>query len=318
MTGAPTTPRATALGAFLEGGRRVWQAPVMSLALAVGAVLVLAPFAGEVFGPLSDRLGLRTLLERLMWQWHGGWALALGHRTPPAVPPMAGATLVALAVSLFLTGGVIDRFARGRATYTTAFFAACGVHFWRFLRLAVLVAPAWWALFMYVQPWWLGTMMAAWTRGLTDRTDLLLVQVSMHLGFVAMLGLVALASDLARVRIVVEDRHSALGGLMAGLRFLRRRPLRTAGLYTLAALPSVVVIRLWFGAAPIDNEGLAYYISVVILYIVLRVAASLWWTASVIVFFQGELAHATYTAAPLPVWPDSPAAEGLENLGRQR
>ena len=36
--------------------------------------------------------------------------------------------------------------------------------------------------------------------------------------------------------------------------------------------------------------------------------------AAEVVFFQGELAHATYTAAPLPTWPDSPAAEALENL----
>jgi hypothetical protein len=35
------------------------------------------------------------------------------------------------------------------------------------------------------------------------------------------------------------------------------------------------------------------------------------------VFFQGELAHAQYTAAPDPVWPDSPAAEALDNLRRQ-
>jgi hypothetical protein len=36
--------------------------------------------------------------------------------------------------------------------------------------------------------------------------------------------------------------------------------------------------------------------------------------ASEVVFFQGELAHAGYTAAPLPTWPDSPAVEAIENL----
>jgi len=40
--------------------------------------------------------------------------------------------------------------------------------------------------------------------------------------------------------------------------------------------------------------------------------------AGEVVFFQGELAHATYTAAPLQMWPDSPAAEAIENLVRQR
>ena len=37
-------------------------------------------------------------------------------------------------------------------------------------------------------------------------------------------------------------------------------------------------------------------------------------SASEVVFFQGELAHASYTAAAPLIWPDSPAAEALENL----
>ena len=40
--------------------------------------------------------------------------------------------------------------------------------------------------------------------------------------------------------------------------------------------------------------------------------------ASQVVYFQHALAHADYTAAPLPMWPDSPSAEAIENLARQR
>ncbi len=40
--------------------------------------------------------------------------------------------------------------------------------------------------------------------------------------------------------------------------------------------------------------------------------------ASAIALFQHALAHADYTAAPLPIWPDSPAAEAIENLVRQK
>jgi hypothetical protein len=53
------------------------------------------------------------------------------------------------------------------------------------------------------------------------------------------------------------------------------------------------------------------------LYLLLRVWAKLAFMASEVVFFQGELAHAQYTAMPDPVWPDSPAAEAIENLTRQ-
>jgi hypothetical protein len=39
--------------------------------------------------------------------------------------------------------------------------------------------------------------------------------------------------------------------------------------------------------------------------------------ASEIAFFQAELAHAGYSARPLPMWPDSPSAEGQRNLVRR-
>ena len=36
--------------------------------------------------------------------------------------------------------------------------------------------------------------------------------------------------------------------------------------------------------------------------------------ATALALVERRLAHAEYTAPPLPVWPDSPAAEAIENL----
>ena len=44
----------------------------------------------------------------------------------------------------FSLGGMLDRLARGRPIRTAAFFAACGVYFFRFLRLALPVAVIYW------------------------------------------------------------------------------------------------------------------------------------------------------------------------------
>ncbi len=314
MSSAPLPTRATVLGSFLEGGRRVWQAPAVWLGVSVLAVAVLAPFSGDLFGHLSDSLGLRTALQRAIWEWHAGWALALGGRLPPPAPAVAGAALVALSLSLFLTGGILDRFARGRATYSPAFFSACGTHLWRFLRLQLLFAPVYYALFIWVWPWLTGTVLSEWMERAGSPREVLRQQWIVHSAFVALMGLIGLVADFSRVRIVVEDRHSALGGLMAALRFLRRRPLRSTGVYALSALPTIVVIRWWFGAMSFGEGGLVQYVVVVVLYLTLRMVTRLWWMAACVVFFQGELAHATYTAAPLPLWPDSPTAEGLANL----
>ena len=61
--------------------------------------------------------------------------------------------------------------------------------------------------------------------------------------FTAVLALVALIIDIARVRLVVEDRHSALAAFSASIRFVRRRLWRCAALYALnlLALAALVV-----------------------------------------------------------------------------
>ena len=46
-------------------------------------------------------------------------------------------------------------------------------------------------------------------------------------------------------------------------------------------------------------------------YVFLRLGLKLGFYASQTVFFQRSLAHAEYVAAPLPIWPDSPAAEDI-------
>ncbi|HUR20832.1 MAG TPA: hypothetical protein VMZ90_08505, partial [Vicinamibacterales bacterium] len=128
------------------------------------------------------------------------------------------------------------------------------------------------------------------------------------------LALVSLVSDYAKVRTVVEDRRSMVGAVGASMRFLRRRPFRAFGLYLMSALASLVVMRLWYSAAPAASASIGMAFLMTQVYLLVRVWAKLAWVAGEVVFFQGELAHATYTAAPLAIWPDSPAAEALENL----
>ena len=69
----------------------------------------------------------------------------------------------------------------------------------------------------------------------------------------------------------------------------------------------------------LDQYGDAFFwiaLAIGQLYILLRHYVKLLFYASQIAFFQGELAHASYTAAPQVVWPDSPAAESIANAGQ--
>jgi hypothetical protein len=48
------------------------------------------------------------------------------------------------------------------------------------------------------------------------------------------------------------------------------------------------------------------------MFVIGRLWTRLLFFASEIAYFQSELAHATYVAAPQPVWPESPAVEALD------
>jgi hypothetical protein len=54
------------------------------------------------------------------------------------------------------------------------------------------------------------------------------------------------------------------------------------------------------------------------LYLLVRLMLKLVFFASQTALFQRSLAHADYTAAPTPLWPESPAAEEIINAAATR
>ena len=117
----------------------------------------------------------------------------------------------------------------------------------------------------------------------------------------------------ARVRLVVEDRRSALGALLAGGRFIRRNP--GAILVFLLFVAAVWVANwLWTAAGRAIGDGwlLSFAEAELLVAVLLFVVFASW--ASAISLFQSRLAHASYTAGPPLEWPESPAAEAITNL----
>ena len=157
-----------ALTAFRDGVRRVNGAPVMLLGMFLATLLVALPLSLVLRGAIESSLGRSLAAETAAsgvnydwWQEFSSQATGLAATFVPSIVgfgavldnlsglldnlPLAGAISAAIAAWLavwsFLSGGVIDRYARGRPTRSAGFFAACGTHFWRFLRLGV-VAPS--------------------------------------------------------------------------------------------------------------------------------------------------------------------------------
>ena len=332
------------LGAFLEGWRRVLRAPALAASLVAATFLAALPLAMTVSRAIEQHLGASVEAERALEGWHAGWAAEFGSSAQglsrtftheilgfggtlatlsglldrvPLSPPLAAAVAAYLTLWVFLTGGIIDRLARGRPIGAAAFFAACGGHFWRMLRAAALAGGAYYAAFAWLHPLLFTDFFNRLTRDTTEERDVVAIRVVLYVVFLLVLLAIGLVSDFARVRLVIEDRRSALGAFAASLRFIRRRAVRTVALYAVNLAALAIILRLWLQVAP--EAGAATWVVLLTgqLYLVARIWARLAFMASEAVFFQGELAHAEYTAAPDPVWPDSPAAEALDNLRRQ-
>ncbi len=329
------------LASWIDGWRRVLRAPAITLGVLVATLLTALPLALIVGDRIESDLGPSREAASVADGWNAGWAAEFGARAQGVArtftheivgfgatvatasrfadaesiePAIASAVAVYLALWMFLWGGILDRFARQRPIRAPAFFAACGVFFWRFLRLALLVGPVYWVVLSVVHPLLFGTLYDWWTRDLTVERDAVMFRAGLYGIFFGILALVGLVADLARVRAVVEDRHSMIGAALAALRFVRRRLVRLSGLYLLHVLALALVLLAWLAAAPGATVSPAVAFLLTQMYLLLRIWTRLALAAAEVSFFQGELAHASYAAAPLPMWPDSPTVEGLRNL----
>ena len=230
--------------------------------------------------------------------------------------PIALALAVYMLAWLFLSGAIVDRYARQRPTRVHGFFAAAGVFFWRFLRLGVIVGVMYWFLFTYVHDWLLTDFYSRFTLDLAVERQAFMWRLGLYTLFGALLVMANVIVDYAKIRTVVEDRRSAIGALLAALAFIRRRPGRVIGLYALNALTFVTLLAVWAVAAPgASGGGGAIWLGLVVgqIYVLGRLLLKLQFIASQTALFQASLAHATCAASPITVWPESPAAESIRS-----
>jgi hypothetical protein len=228
------------------------------------------------------------------------------------IAPIAAAITLYLGAWTMLIGGIIDRYARQRATHAHGFFAASGVHFFRLLRLALVSALVYWWLFTYVHQWLFLEWFADRARIMSVERDVFFWRVVLYAGFGIVLAAVNVVFDYAKIRLVVEDRRSALGALSAATRFAWRNRGRVAVLYALNAGTFLVLVAIWAAIAPgTSGAGPAMWLTFGLsqAYLIARLVLKLQFLASQTALFQSTLAHAAYTAAPVRTWPESPSAE---------
>jgi len=223
-------------------------------------------------------IGLFAVVRLLDLPAGEGWTLIAGG---------ARRTIVTLLFWAFAFGGILDRYARDRPTRATGFFAACGRHVMPLTRMAILPLAVALGLIAFTHTFLVGSIVA---------------------------GIVDLVLLFARVRLVVEDRRSAVGSLLASVRFIRRNLGSVIGL---CLVYGIVVYALSAASTGFETYAPAGRWSTRAIG-ELFLALTLWLRLLVpyavgIALFQSRLAHAGYTAAPPAVWPESAAAEAISN-----
>jgi len=264
-------------GSWISGWRRVTQAPGMAAGMYGLSFLLALPLAMLIRDQIAAQLGSSLSASAVAdgvnndwWSEFTAQATGLSTTFTPSIigfastldtlsrvldaryPPPALMWLLGgyLALWTFLSGGILDRYARQRPIRAHGFFSAAGRLFFRLARLTAIAALLYWLLFTYVHPWLFVDTLRNVTRTIgVERTAFL-----WRLLFYAVFGLVLIAINLvvdyARIRLVVEDRRSALGALRASLRFLWHHPLHVVGLYALNGFMFALLLAVWSVVAP--------------------------------------------------------------------
>jgi len=256
-----------AWAALRDGARRVNGAP--AILFGAWALLVAAILQTRVALHVPAGVAVLWVREMLTSATDAPAAVLLHATTAEAVAIACSAILA----WLFITGGILDRFARDRAVRSFGFFGVSGACFFRFLRLAAVQAVVYRLAF-----------------------------VDARIPAALVIGACSIVADYARVRAVVEDRRSMLGAVLAAAAFIWRNIGAVAVLFAIEyaiVRAAAEVLALWADTATLAASMLA------------AVWLKLLMWASETALFQRRLAHAGYVARPEPAWPESPAAEAI-------
>jgi hypothetical protein len=334
---------AGAIAIVRDGAARVAHAPAVLLGAWLVLVATTLPFAGALHGAIERDLGhslaATTAAHGVNWDWWQEFIYRQPEQATTFTPSIIGGAVVlrnasnlldmvapsrtvfvAITVYLvawaFFAGGIIDRYARRRRVGAHGFFAVCGVFFWRFLRLGVLAGLAYALVLGPLHTLMFDALYRWLTRDLAVERTAFIWRVTLYLAFLWILGAVMVVFDYAKVRAVVEDRRSMIGALAAAMRFVRRNATDAVTVFLVNVTMFVLVAAVYMIAAPGAQGGDGWLVLVLLVgqaYVLARLFVKLMFYASAIALFQDRLAHAGFTAAPAPVWPDSPAAEAIAN-----
>jgi hypothetical protein len=160
--------------------------------------------------------------------------------------------LIYVAVLALLWGGLIDRFWRGDGS-VRRFVDSARHHFPQMFVVSVVAAVAAVLLYGTVHAVLFGPVFSALSKATSSERDAFFLRVVLYAIFAALLAIVSVLADYARINIVVRQ-GSVRASLLAAVAFLRTRPTAVISLWLLCALLFVMLLTL-YGMADRRLEG---------------------------------------------------------------
>jgi hypothetical protein len=250
----------SAFAAWLDGVRRVNRGPAIVTGVWLLTVLVSLPLTLGLRGMLAQHLGGSLAADSAAAGVNYDWmqefseqATGIGTTFKPTIIGVGAVldnlsgfldatarpiTIIAAAsvyvlLWIFVAGGIIDRYARDRATHAFGFFSSAGGFFFRFLRLAAAQWMVYAVLFGALHPWLFGSVYPRLTREMTQERSAFAVRVALYIVFGALVAAGTMLFDYAKVRAVVEDRRSMLSAISSAAGFIQRNAAAAAVVFVL-------------------------------------------------------------------------------------
>ncbi|MGE3956564.1 MAG: hypothetical protein AB7H96_07580 [Vicinamibacterales bacterium] len=270
------------LRVWIAGLRRVRRAPAVLLVLWLGTLAATVPPAlvlqDAIRAHLGESLEADSAADGVNYDWmqeftasgdpltrtlrpdvigfaavmDNSSALADAGRRAPVVVVSGVAYLV---FAWFLMPGAIHRLAVDQRMGARRFLARCGACAARLLRLGLFSALVYAVLFGSLHAWLFDDLYDRLTHDLTVERTAFLLRLAGYLLFFAIVAVVNLWFDVAKVRMIVEDRRSIVSSLDAAARFIAARPALMFGTYAMNVLLFAAVLGAYYLAAPGASGG---------------------------------------------------------------
>ncbi len=162
---------------------------------------------------------------------------------------IVGVGVVFMLLWTFVNGGLVDFYLKPDLPSRERFFAASARYFPRLFRLFLLAAILYGATYYLLLP---GVEKAIQTvnRQVIDERVAFAWVLAKYALVLAIVFLINLVFDYAKVLTVLEERRSAVGAAWSSLVFTLRHPIRTVGLYAAIGAVGISLLLLYGLVAP--------------------------------------------------------------------